>query len=95
MKEDIEKYSNPRKVFKLAKELYGDDVAIGLSTNKDKKYMVLDPYTDKWVHFGQMGYEDYTKHRDNERRIKFLKRNKKWKTKPMYSPAFLSYHLLW
>lgn len=91
----IEKYSNPDKVFKLAKELYGDDVEIKLSTKKDKKYMILNPNNNKWVHFGQMGYEDYTKHNDKDRRDNFLLRNKKWENKPEYSPAFLSYHLLW
>lgn len=95
MKEDIKKYSNPNKVFKRAKEYYGNDLEIKLSTKKDKKYMILNPYTDKWVHFGQMCYEDYTKHNDKERRNNFLERNKKWDNGDPFSPAFLSYHLLW
>lgn len=92
---EIYKYSNPKKVFKLAKEMYGDDIEIKLSNKNDKKYMILNPDTKKWVHFGQMGYEDYTKHKDKERRDNFLIRNKKWEHKPIFSPAFLSYHLLW
>jgi len=92
---DIKKYSNPSKVFNLAKELYGKDVNIKLSNRKDKKYMIFDPDNNKWVHFGQMGYEDYTKHNDNVRRDNFLKRNKKWNNNDIYSPSFLSYNLLW
>jgi len=32
---------------------------------------------DKKIHFGQIGYEDYTKHKDEERRKLFKLRNKK------------------
>lgn len=92
---EIKKYSNPKKVFKLAKDLYGDDVEIELSTRKDKKYMILNPNNNKWVHFGQYGYEDFTKHQDIERRDNFLKRNKKWENMGEYTPAFMAYHLLW
>jgi hypothetical protein len=95
MKKNIYKYSNPKIVFELAKEIYGDDIDIRISGKADKKYMILNPETNKWVHFGQMGYEDYTKHQDEERKDKFLKRNKGWANKPIFSPAFLSYNLLW
>ena len=57
--------------------------------------MVLDPNTNKMVHFGQMGYEDYTKHHDENRRQLFRKRNHKWATAEKYSPAWLSYYLTW
>ena len=46
-------------------------------------------------HFGLMGYQDYTFHRDKVRRNNFRNRNKGWKDAPEYSPAFLSYWLLW
>jgi hypothetical protein len=26
--------------------------------------MILNPNTNKWVHFGQLGYQDFTKHND-------------------------------
>jgi ABC-type sulfate transport system substrate-binding protein len=92
---NIEMYSNPSIVLKRAKEMYGNDVQIFLSTRKDKKYMIINPKTNRYINFGQMGYEDYTKHQDEERREKFLKRNKKWKDKDKYSPGYLSYYLLW
>ena len=47
------------------------------------------------VHFGQMGYEDYTIHKDEKRRELFKKRNHKWETAEKYSPAWLSYYLTW
>ena len=90
---NINKYSNPSIVMKKAKELHLNPIQ--LSTRKDKKYMVLNPNTNKMVHFGQMGYEDYTKHHDEKRRELFRKRNHKWKDAEKYSPAWLSYYLLW
>jgi len=63
------------------------------SSRKNKKYMIFD--NNKMVHFGQMGFEDATHHHD-ERRIKnFRSRNRKWKDARRYSPAWLSYYLLW
>ncbi len=47
------------------------------------------------VHFGQMGYEDATKHYDLNRINRFKKRNWKWRNAPKYSPAYLSWYLLW
>ena len=90
---NINKYSNPSIVMKKAKELHLNPIQ--LSSRKDKKYMVLNPKTNKMVHFGQMGYEDYTKHQDENRRQLFRKRNHKWTTAERYSPAWLSYNLLW
>ena len=90
---NINKYSNPSIVMKKAKELNLNPIQ--LSSRKDKKYMVLDPNTNKMVHFGQMGYEDYTKHHDEKRRELFRKRNHKWATAEKYSSAWLSYYLLW
>ena len=49
----------------------------------------------KMVHFGQMSYQDATKHHDKDRINRFKKRNWKWQTAPKYSPAWLSDWLLW
>jgi hypothetical protein len=49
----------------------------------------------KTIHFGMMGYEDWTKHHDKKRRASFQTRNKKWATAPRFSARWLSYHLLW
>ena len=65
------------------------------STRNGKKWMVLDPNTNKWVHFGALGYEDYTKHQDKERRKKYWSRMQRFKSAYKYSPGYLSLVLLW
>ena len=57
--------------------------------------MLLNPDTNKWVHFGQKGYQDHTKHQDNKRRQLFKLRNQKWAEQDLYSPGFMSYYLTW
>lgn len=91
----ILRYSNPRTVFALARKKLGKNVQIELSSRADKKYQVYDRKNDRWVHFGQWGYEDYTKHKDDERRKRFRQRNHVWASAERYSPAYLSYVLLW
>jgi hypothetical protein len=96
--DDIMLYSNPNEVLQNARVYLGKTVDIKFSTRNDKKYMVKNPYDGKWIHFGQMGYEDYTKHRDIKRRERYLSRAKKikgnWRNDP-YSPNNLSINILW
>jgi hypothetical protein len=95
---DILNYSNPNIVLENAIKYYGKNVIIRLSTNAKKKYMIYDPIHKKWIHFGQMGYEDFTKHKDSVRRERYLKRTAnmrgEWKDNP-YSANNLSRRLLW
>ena len=86
--------SNPKLVLKQLKKYYGDDVDLYLSSSKNKKYMVFNE-DGKKVHFGSLLYEDYTKHKDKKRRDSFRNRNRKWKDADKYTPAHLSYYLLW
>jgi hypothetical protein len=88
---ELRKYSNPSLVKNRAERLNLNQVFI--STRKDKKYMIYNGR--QWIHFGQMGYEDYTKHHDDVRRDNFRKRNRRWFFGPIYSPGRLSYTLLW
>ena len=94
----INDFSNPKIVFKKAREYLGKDVIIRLSDKAKKKYMVFNPETHKWIYFGQMGYEDFTKHKDEKRRENYLKRSAHisgdWK-KNKYSPNNLARRLLW
>ena len=96
--DSINKYSNPKIVYKNAKKYLGKDVNIQLSDKPQKKYMVLNPNTNKWVYFGQMEYEDYTKHRDEKRRENYLKRTAnirgQWQDNP-YSANMISRKILW
>ena len=96
-KKSIRLYSNPTEVYRRASKYLGKTAKISLSTKKEKKYMVVTP-DGKIVHFGQMGYEDYTKHKNKTRRKNYLRRSRgikgNWK-KNKYSPNNLSIHLLW
>ena len=49
------------QVLKQAKQYYGNDTILLPSTRATKKYMIFDPYTNKFIHFGGMGYLDYKK----------------------------------
>ena len=92
---ELNKYSDFKTVNDNAKRLYNKEVF--LSTRKNKKYMIMND-DKKWIHFGQLGYEDFTKHLDEQRRELYLKRASKlkgdWKTN-IYSPNLLSIVLLW
>ena len=88
---ELRNYSDPEYVMNKAKMMGLNPVHE--SSRKDKKYMIFDG--DKMIHFGQMGYEDASKHHDLERVNRFRKRNWKWQFEPKYSPAYLSWYLLW
>ena len=50
----------------------------------------------KHTDFGATGYDDYTIHKDTERRERYRIRHKKdLKTMDPIRPGFLSYYLLW
>ena len=95
--QEIKKYSNPKQVYKLASKYLGKTAKISLSTKRDKKYMVITPQ-GRTVHFGQMGYEDYTHHLNKTRRKNYLTRSAKirgdW-VKDKYSANNLARKLLW
>lgn len=93
--EQLLKYSNPEIVlYNINKYYPGKQLYI--SSRKDKKYMIH--HNGKWIHFGQLGYEDFTKHNDMERRERYLKRAmniKGYWIDNQYSPNWLSIRLLW
>ena len=93
--EDLIKISDPYKVYIKFKKMYPINSEIKISTRKDKKYMIYNPEIGKWFHFGSSNYSDYTKHKDQKRRINLLIRNQRWGEADMYSAAYASYYLLW
>jgi len=97
LKKPISLYSNQTEVYRRAKKYLGKTVKINLSTKKNKKYMITT-LDDKIVHFGQMGYEDFTKHKNKTRRKNYLTRARgikgNWK-QDKYSANNLAIHLLW
>ena len=67
-----------KKLIKNAKKLGAE--SLDYSSRKNNKYMVKLPGGKK-VHFGSPKYEDYTVHKDKERRDKYLSRAMKIKNK--------------
>jgi hypothetical protein len=95
--EQLLKVSNPKEVIRNAQHYFNNpDIKVYLSNRKNKKYAIYDPNNKKLTHFGQMNYEDYTKHNDPQRRERYLKRamNIKgdWEKNP-YSANNMSIHL--
>jgi hypothetical protein len=73
-------------------------VKIKKSTRPEKKYMAIFSIGDnvKTVHFGQSGASDFTKHKDTERKQRYIDRhskNENWNN-PMTAGA-LSRYILW
>lgn len=93
---NINQISNPAIVrAKFRKYKGDDDVKLELSEKPDKKYKVI--VGNRTVHFGST-MEDYTKHKDEDRRRSYLARANgirgNWKSNK-YSPNNLAIHLLW
>jgi len=94
---ELSKYSNYEIAQAKTNLYFGKPTKLHISNRKDKKYYVIDDQNKKH-YFGQMGYEDYTKHQDDDRRYKYLARATKikgdWKNNK-YSPNNLSINILW
>jgi len=92
----IEQFSNFKEAQKKTNKYFGKPTKLYISDNPNKKYYVLD--NEKKVYFGAMGYEDFTKHKDEERRQDYLNRatkiKGKWKDNK-YSPNNLAINILW
>jgi hypothetical protein len=95
---NITKYSNPRTAQKMAYRYLGKTAKLYPADNPEKKYKIWDIDEEKWVNFGQMGYQDYTKHKDKKRRKNYLTRSKSirgdWK-RNKYSANNLAREVLW
>lgn len=94
----IRLYSNPRTAQRMAHKYLGKTAKLYPARNPVKKYSICDTKRNKWVNFGQMGYEDYTKHHNKSRRKNYLTRTNgmlgDWK-RNKYSANNLSRHILW
>jgi len=94
----LRRFSNPEKAQQMAYKYLGKTAKLYPGRNPEKKYSIYDPKQDKWVNFGQLGYEDYTKHKDKNRRKNYLTRTRSmrgdWKRNP-YSANNLSRNILW
>ena len=94
----LRQFSNPETAQKMAYRYLGKTAKLYPARNPEKKYSIYDPKNDKWMNFGQIGYEDYTKHKDKNRRKNYLTRTRSmrgdWKRNP-YSANNLSREILW
>jgi hypothetical protein len=97
-RQEVMKFSDPKKALENAIKYLKKDVVFSLSTKPKKKYMVMNPDTMKWTHFGEIGYEDFLKHQDPIRKNNYLKRtaNMKgnWKN-DKFSANNLAREILW
>ena len=75
-------------------------ISITKSDRKGKKWMAKflnkKNKRTKTTHFGATGYEDYTQHKDKERRRLYRERHEKdLDTKDPTKAGYLSYYVLW
>jgi hypothetical protein len=94
----LSQVSDPIEAQKNTIKYLGKNKVLYKSNKPNKKYMILDMANHKWVHFGDIEYEDFTKHKDQERRKRYLSRAKNikgdWKDNK-YSSNNLSINILW
>ena len=69
-----------------------NEIIISKSNKPDKKFKATINNT-KTVHFGQAGASDYTKHKNDERKMKYIQRhkvNENWKSTGFKTAGFWS-----
>jgi len=96
---ELIKVSNPKKVYQNAIKYFDNkDFDLQISNHKYKKYKILNPNTNKYIHFGDIRYKDFTYTNDKDKQKAYLSRATKikgdWKDN-IYSPNNLSINLLW
>ena len=95
---NIKKVSNPDKALANTKKYLGKNAALFPSDKSKYKYKVFNPNNNKFVYFGSMLYEDYTKHGSEIRKNNYIRRASNikgnWKD-DKYSPNNLAIHILW
>jgi hypothetical protein len=67
--------SSPKKVIENAKRYFDNpDIKVYLSSSKTSKYAIYDPVNKKMFHFGNIYYEDYSKHLSETHRKNYILR---------------------
>lgn len=75
-----------------------DKMILTKATAKNKKYkatFIRSDKSKKSVSFGDNRYEDYTMHKDKERKKAYQNRHKKDKINDPQTAGALSYYILW
>jgi len=95
---ELYKVSLPDEVQVKLSKFLNQDVLLLVSPKKNKKYRVFDEKNEKFIDFGDIRFEDFTKHKDDKQRQRYLNRatNTKgnWK-KNKFSPNNLAINGLW
>ena len=68
---------------------------LGNSKKSGKRYYVRELTTNRTVHFGDVHYENYLIHQDDNRKRAYRKRHINDNIKDPFSAGFWSYNLLW
>lgn len=92
--EELNIYSNYAAAKRKIQQLGLDPNRLHVSDKPLKKYYYVRPDGHS-IYFGAMGYQDFLKHKDIERRERFLIRNHKWAHAPKYTPAWFSFYVTW
>lgn len=75
---------------------FSNVIILKKSTKKDKKFMAI--IGNKTVHFGALGYSDYTIHKDRDRMHRYENRHKlkeNWSKSGIKTAGFWSKWILW
>ena len=62
---------------------------------KHKYYVVLKNKPKRKIKFGDINYQDYLIHKNNERRINYRSRHRNDNINDINKPGFWSYSVLW
>jgi len=84
------------KLKKQFNYIHMNEIYLYKSNRKNKKYVVK--IGNKSINFGDNRYEDYTIHKDNDRKNRYITRHKKnenWTKSGIFTPGWWSYYLLW
>ena len=98
----IRKRSKRKSKSKRSRSNQKYNITLKKSSKSDKKYMVIinlsKSNSKKTIHFGAKDYSDYTKHKDSERKQRYITRHKKtenWNKSGIESAGFWSRWILW
>jgi hypothetical protein len=90
--------SNPKIVYNNLQKYFGRPTELYISSRKNKKYYIINPYNNKEIHFGSLLHRDYTFTRDKTKQKSYLARSGSipgnWRDDP-YSPNNISRSVLW
>jgi hypothetical protein len=90
--------SNPETVYNNLQKYFGRPTELYISNRKNSKYMIIHPITNKKINWGNLNYQDYTRHLDPIRRESYLRRatniRGKW-SDDKYSANNLAIWTLW